>query len=394
MAVTNPLLTASDEAVHRMTLETTKAQGLANEAFTSTEFLSLELEYLFSRTWVFAGVLSDVPNQGDIKPITVAGRELFMVTNYEGITKVFFNVCPHRGARLVVDDKNNSKVLTCPYHAWSFTLDGKLRGRPHFHGPNNHDKSSTNDIYLFEVRSATWNDWVFVNLDGQAPEFDSYMESLMRRNVDWKLDSFHLGHYQSYEFHCNWKLAVENYFDNYHVFKIHPQLIEMQNMSDNTGMTIDGYHMFNYPTIAGEGRGLTVDPDGPTLPDVAGISSKIAKQMRYCTLFPNSAINMFTSNVEFLMFEPVSVNETIMHMWFYFSEEAATSDFYSRGREAVVADWTALNAEDSDICERLQFGRSCDAYDGGRFSTYWDTGTLHFHRQIAEAIRGLGKFSR
>ena len=220
------------------------------------------------------------------------------------------------------------------------------------------------------------------------------MGPLMRRYQDWNLGAFRLGHYQPYTFHCNWKLAIENFFDNYHVFRVHPDLIAMQNMADNRGMTIDGHHMFNYPTMAGEGRGLKVDPDGAQLPDVAGLSPDISRQMRYCTLFPNSAMTLFSSNVQFLSFEPVGVDKTVMHMWFYFVEDAAHNEQHRAGREALLSDWSALNAEDIGICARLQQGRSCDAYDGGRFSPFWDAGTLHFHRQVAEAVRGIGDFSR
>lgn len=394
MSITDPYSAVTNEIIERMSLETTQARGLPNEAFTSSAFLDLELKHVFSRTWVFAGVLSDVPNPGDVKPIDVAGRSLFMATGFDGKTRVFHNVCPHRGARLVVDDARQARALTCPYHAWSFTLDGELQGRPHFHGPENHDREGTSDVCLFEVRSGTWNDWIFVNLDGQAVDFETYMGPVMRRYQDWHLGSFRIGHYQPYTFNCNWKLAIENFFDNYHVFKVHPALIAMQNPDDNCGMTIDGHHMFNYPTMAGEGRGLAHDPNGAQLPDVPGLSHAINRQMRYCTLFPNATMTMFPSNVQFLMFEPVTVDETVMHMWFYFVEEAVQTAKHREGRDAVIADWDVLNAEDIGICRRLQQGRSCDAYDGGRFSAYWDTGTLHFHRQVAQAVRGIGDFAR
>ena len=394
MSGIDPNLVVSDEIIARMTPDLTQARGLPNEAFTSEEFLHLELKHLFSRTWVFAGVKSDVPKPGDVKPIEVAGRSLFMTTDRDGQTRVFHNVCPHRGARLVVEQTKQARTLTCPYHAWSFSLSGELQGRPHFHGPDNHDRNSASDVCLFEVRSAAWNDWIFVNLDGQASDFETYLGPAIQRYQDWHLGSFRVGHYQPYRFHCNWKLAIENFFDNYHVFKVHPALIEMQNDYDNRGMTIDGHHMFNYPTMAGEGRGLAVDPGGAKLPDVPGLSPEIKRQMRYCTLFPNAAMTLFPSNVQFLMFEPVTVDETVMHMWFYFVEDAADSDQHVEGREALLADWETLNAEDIGICQRLQQGRACDAYDGGRFSPYWDNGTVHFHHQIAQALRGIGDFAR
>ena len=161
----------SDEIVEALGRETEFARGLPNEAFTSQAFLDLENQYVFSRSWVFAGPASDLPDCGDVKPVEVAGRSLFMARGQDGQIRVFQNVCPHRGTRLVTEVMRRTSVLTCPYHAWSYDLDGNLRGRPHYHGPDKHDRGNNggNDqVCLFTVRSATGHDWVFVNLDGNA----------------------------------------------------------------------------------------------------------------------------------------------------------------------------------------------------------------------------------
>ena len=386
----------ADDVMELMTSETMTARGLPNEAFTSPDFLALELEQLFARTWIFVGVASDISNPGDVKPVEVAGRALLMATDHQGKTRVFHNVCPHRGARLVTGDACNTTVLTCPYHAWSFALNGELQGRPHFYGPGKHDRNATgtSSVCLFEARSARWNDLVFVNMDGQAPAFETYMSPLMTRYQDWDLGAFHVGHYKAYTFDCNWKLAVENFFDQYHVFNVHPALNAMQTPADRFGMTPDGHHLFNQSVMAGEGRGLAIDSDAPLLPEPPGLSPAARRELRYCTVFPNGAMTFFPTNFEFLMFEPVSVDKTVMHMWFYFVGDAARLEEHREARETVVEEWDLLNSEDIGICRRLQQGRSCDAYDGGRFSPYWDAGTVHFHRQIAEAVRGIGSFER
>ena len=153
----------SDEIVKALGRETEFARGLPNEAFTSQAFLDLENRYVFSRSWVFAGPASDVADRGDVKPVDVAGRPLFMVRGRDDEIRVFQNVCPHRGTRLVTEEMRRTSVLTCPYHAWSYGLDGALVARPHYHGPDKHDRGNNggNDrVCLFEVRSATWHDWV------------------------------------------------------------------------------------------------------------------------------------------------------------------------------------------------------------------------------------------
>ena len=385
----------SDQVLEQLAKDTGLARGLPNEAFTSPAFLALENEKLFPSTWVFAAPASDVPDPGDVKPVEVAGRSLFLVRSPGGEIRVFHNVCPHRGARLVTQPLRNAQALTCPYHAWSYELDGNLKGRPHYHGPEQHDRGNNgggDHVCLFEVASARWHDWVFINLDGRAGAFEDYMAPAMARYEAWDFATFKRGHYQAFDFGCNWKLAVENFCDNYHVFKVHPSLDDMQTPGDRFPMGPDGNHMFAYYTMAAEGRGLTIDPHGPILPVSPTLPDELRRNSPFCNIFPNATMAIFPSNVEFFMVEPIDTESCIMHVWFYFVGDAAQSDEHREARENVVTEWANLNAEDAGICHRLQQGRSCDAYDGGRLAPYWDAGTVHFHRQVAHAIRGDGPF--
>ena len=387
----------SDDILEALGRETEFARGLPNEAFTTQAFLDLENQTVFSRSWVFAGPASDVADRGDVKPVAVAGRSLFMARGQDDEIRVFQNVCPHRGTRLVTDVMRRTSVLTCPYHAWSYGLDGHLKGRPHYHGPDKHDRGNnggSDRVCLFAVRSATWHDWVFVNLDGKAPPFEEYMAPAISRYDSYRLGSFRCTKHLSFEFACNWKLAVENFCDVYHVFKVHPTLDKMQTPADRFAMEPDGHHLFNWYPFAGPGRGLTIDADGPLLPELPELSEQLRSRCNFCGLFPNTSMTIYPSNLQFNTFEPVGAERCIMHMWFYFVGDAAQASEHEAAREEVCAEWTHLNAEDIGICQRLQEGRHCDAYDGGRLAPYWDTGTVHFHRQIADAIRGEGAFER
>ena len=399
-AFDDPYSAVSDSVIEKLSADTADARGLPNEAFTDPRFLDLELKHVFTRTWVFAGLLSDVPNAGDIKPIAVAGRPLFLATDRDGKTRVFHNVCPHRGARLVEEDSSGKKLLVCPYHAWSFTLDGTLKGRPHFHGPGKHEHSGnetaeSSKACLFEVRSASWNDLIFVNLDGEAAPFEEYMTPVFEHFKQWDLTSYHFGNYQAFEFHSNWKLTIENFCDVYHVFKVHPALDEMQTDLDRFPMTPGGSHMLSTFGLTDQaGRGLSVDPNGELLPSVEDVSEEMRKNLPFCNVFPNSTMILFPSNLEFIAFEPVGVDKTIMHVFFfYYTKDAAKSEQYAGARQQLADDWALVLEEDAAVCSGLQTSRVCEAYDGGRLSPYWDGGTLHFHKQIAEAIRGLGVYA-
>ena len=231
----------SDEVLEGLGRDTAEVRGLPNEAFTTDAFLSLEYRTLFKRSWVFAGRASAIANPGDVEPVEIAGSSLFMVRDTDQKIRVFHNVCPHRGARLVIESMQGAPSLTCPYHAWSYELDGDLKGRPHFHGPNQHDRGNAEGenamdrVCLFEVRSSLWHDWVFVNLDGVAQPFDDYLAPIHSHLDGWDLSQFRFARHDRFEFRCNWKLAAENFSDYYHNFKVHPDMVGAAFVAEKSG---------------------------------------------------------------------------------------------------------------------------------------------------------------
>ena len=386
----------STEVLEGLSRDTSSARGLPNAAFNSDEFLALEYERLFKRSWVFAGRASELASKGDVKPVDVAGRALFLIRGADNKVRVFHNVCPHRGARLVVESQHAASALTCPYHAWSYGLDGKLKGRPHYHGPEHHDRANgtnANDICLFKVRSHTWHDWVFVNLDGEACSFDEYMAPTVSRFEGFDLSQFRYGCYDRFEFRCNWKLAAENFSDTYHVFKVHPGLDDTYTQIERSTAYADGVHMFMLNSLPEPGH-LFSPVTVRSLPELTGIRKERTLDQPAAILFPNVGFVVSPGNLEFVYFEPVSAGRCIMHLWFYFVGDGADAPEHEEARQLVVADFRKINVEDEGICLRLQQGRQCDAYDGGRLAPFWDAGTAHYHRQIADAILGRGAFSR
>ena len=396
---TDPRSVLSDQVLANLDHDTEHVRGLPNEAFTTQAFLDWEQQYLFPRTWMFAGRASAIGNSGDVQPVEVAGRSLFMTRDATGEVRVFHNVCPHRGARLVIEPSNGARALTCPYHAWSFEMNGSLKGRPHFHGPDQHDTGNgTNkgphEICLFSARSAVWHDWVFVNLDGQAPAFEEYIHPLAKHFEPWDLDQFRFAHHDEFIFECNWKLAIENFMDTYHVFKVHKALDEVYEQETRATGREAGVHMTQLNSLGGPSRGLTLDRDGPVLPDLANLDEGLERLQPAANVFPNVTITLSPGNLGYFLFEPLGHSRCIMHMWFYFVGDACEAPRHELAREKVYAEWIHINREDESVCRRMQEGRTCDAYDGGHLAPYWDRGTAHFQTQVANAILGRGAFER
>ena len=397
---TDAIALLSDEVLAGLSRETTKVRGLPNDAFTTQAFLSLEHKTLFKRSWIFAGRASGIADPGDVEPVDVAGSSLFMVRESDDRIRVFHNVCPHRGARLVIESLRGTPALTCPYHAWTFDLNGDLRGRPHFDGPGRHDRGNTegehakDHVCLFEVRSALWHDWVFVNLDGVAQSFNDYIEPIRSHLDGWDLAQFRFAYHDRFEFRCNWKLAVENFSDYYHNFKVHPSMVGAAYVPEESGPAHPaGIHLSLLSMMTGSDQMFSKSTVGG-LPTLSGLTDEKRLTQPAAIVFPNTAVVVSPAYMQFVYFEPVDPGRCIMHLLFYFVGEAARAPEYEMSRQLAYAEFETINGEDEGICLRLQEGRSCDAYDGGRLAPYWDASTAHFHRQVAEAILGRGTFAR
>lgn len=380
----------SDEVLQRLSDPLHQVRGLPNEVFTSEAFMRLEQNSLFPRSWVFAGRASHVGTAGDRIPIDVVGHPLFMIKDASGRVRVFHNVCPHRGARIVPSCGHAASVV-CPYHAWTFDFDGVLRGRPHFHGPGDNDVDGEQGVEaprLFEVRTATWADWVFVNLDGTAPEFESYAAALFREWTDYDLSDIVHAHHLTVDYGCNWKLALENYADFYHVFKVHPVLDASLSPEQRRSTLCEGAVMHNETWTHERYATLSVMEGAPSLPDMEGPTANGRRRTVFAVLFPNCAINIHHSDVQFSYFEPLSTSATRLHRHFYFRGEAATDPQFETVRDQIFADWEVVLREDEGVCALVQQGRGSPAYDGGRFAPGWDEGTRHFHQLVARAVTG------
>lgn len=385
----------SDDVLSALAGPTDTVRGLPNAAFTTDAFLALEKKRLFPRGWVFAGRAGDIAEAGDARPVEVAGHPLILVRGKDGAIRVFHNVCLHRGARLLAEPVSGARALTCVYHRWAYELDGRLRGRPHYHGMNEHDAGETGggDACLFAVRSHVWHDWVFVNIDGQAPGFEEYLGPALARFEGYDIGSFRCERHRSYEFASNRKLAVENYCDYYHVFSVHPTLHQIMDHDYRQAMQIEGRHLMNFYPLASDGHGITPESNAPALPVQPDLAPDKKNQMTYIALFPNTAVNIYPTNAQFVTFDPVAPDRCVMNIWFYYVGDAARDEAFAAARDEVCDEWGKLNAEDEDVCARMQQGRASAAYDGGRLAPFWDQGTAHFHTMIAHAVRGDGPFA-
>jgi len=150
-----------------------RAKGLPNEHYISKDVFDEEKRSVLFKNWAGIGFGKDIPEPGDAKPIDFLGMPLLMVRNREGAIGVFQNTCRHRGMILIEKATRIRATIRCPYHSWCYDLNGALRATPHVGGPgrNSHECIDRDALGLFRIRTYVWQDVIFVNISGDAPEF-------------------------------------------------------------------------------------------------------------------------------------------------------------------------------------------------------------------------------
>ncbi|MDA7638835.1 aromatic ring-hydroxylating dioxygenase subunit alpha [Candidatus Pelagibacter sp.] len=366
-----------------------KAHGLPNECYTNSDYLTIERDRIFKDKWSVIGVGSSVPNVGDTQPYNLLGIPLIILRDKERKVRVFHNVCSHRGFKLLDKPCSLKNVLRCPYHSWSYDFNGKLVATPHIGGLNIHetekfDKSSSN---LKEVRTKVWMDIIFVNLNGDELEFDEYIKPLEERwskfisKEDQKLLKHSKDHgYFSLDVKSNWKFAIENYCESYHLPWIHPELNKVSNISNH-------YHIQGLPNrFAGQGTNKYDQPvkGNQSFDNFPNWPKDLSKKAEYIALFPNVMIGLHIDHFYIFWLEPKSVSETKEHlMMYYVGDDSANGPEFTEMRKKNAEFWKEVMSEDIKAIEGMQEGRSSPVYNGGNFSPIMDNPTYEFHKWIA-----------
>ncbi len=369
-----------------------KAHGLPNECYLNDEYKLIERKKLFEEKWVVIGVASSLPNIGDAKPFDLLGIPLMIFRDQNKKIKVFHNVCSHRGYKLLQKKCNVKNIIRCPYHSWAYNLEGELTATPHIGGMNNHDakyfeKSKSN---LKEVRSTVWLDMIMVNISGNAENFNDYIKPLSDRWAKfWPEQDRKLIRYSkdfSYfvlKARCNWKFAIENYCESYHLPWVHPGLNAYSRIDDH-------YHIQGLPNrFAGQGT-VVYDPKFkgtkkfPCFPNWPKEKEKIAE---YVALFPNVMLGIHKDHYYAYWLEPISLSYTLEHMEIYYvGDDPANSEEFKSLRKQNYKLWHSIQSEDLNIIEGMQEGRNSPIYNGGNFSPVMDNPTHHFHKWVVENI--------
>jgi choline monooxygenase len=391
ITMTGKIPAATLEAVRQPLAQ---AQGMPNAAYADPALFELERDQVLGKTWAGLAFASELPKKGFAKPVDFMGLPLLIMRNREDELKVFHNVCSHRGMMLIREETEVQGVVRCPYHSWTYDLNGNLKGTPHIGGVGVHKVAgfSCDNHGLKEIRSARWLGMVFINLSADAPSFVDYIQPLMERweaftgsgGMD-QLKVANTGSSMELRVEANWKLAVENYCEAYHLPWVHPALNSYSPLDQHYNLIVNEY-------MSGQGTRTynPANPTGVTLPQFADWPPEKVRTGEYVSLYPNVLLGIQVDHVFAIILQPQAHNRTLEKLQLYYVGAAAIGDEYAACRSSVLDSWRVVFGEDVFAVEGMQNGRRSPGFSGGVFSPVLDEPTHHFHtwtaNRYAEAI--------
>jgi Rieske 2Fe-2S family protein len=355
--------------------------GLPGEAYTSPDVFAWEMDHFFDAGWVCAGRQEEIPAEGDRIAVRVGLESALVVRQGGDAIQAFFNVCRHRGHELLeVGSRATGERLQCPYHAWSYALDGRLRSAPRL-GPRP-DFDPQNHA-LTPLRTEVLEGWIFVNASGEAPALREYLGNLVPLLRPHRPASLLVGARTDYVVHANWKLVGENYHECYHCESIHPELCLVTPPDSGANYRPDGAWVGGSMELRPEAEtmSLTGKSAGGPLP---GLDASQRRLVYYVGVFPNLYISAHPDYVLTHRVEPLAPDRSrVICEWLFPPEVLQRPGF----DPSYATDfWDVTNKQDWHAIESVQRGVSSRAFRPGPISRPEDA-VYQFISLVAQGYR-------
>ncbi len=348
------------------------ARTLPQRNFISPEVFAEELEKIFARHWVLVGHQSEVAESGDYFVRDVADESIVIVRDKNGEVRAFYNVCRHRGTRLCEEERGHAAAIQCPYHAWTYGLDGRLIGAPHM----DEVKAFKRERYsLRPVHAAIWEGSIFVNLANQPVPLEEWFAPLGEKFAQWHLPRLQSAKRVEYDVKANWKLMFENYSECYHCPGVHPMLSKVSpyDSAENDlteGPFLGGFMKINQGkslTMSGQACALAIDHPASRSYGEASEQTQVGERVFYYSIFPNMLLSMHPDYVMVHQLWPEAADRTrIICDWFFNPDAFGRPDFNPRD---AIEFWDVTNKQDWHVCELSQQGIASRAYEPGPYSS-------------------------
>lgn len=339
------------------------ARTLAGRYYTSEEILAEENERVFGRGWICVGREANIAEAGAYELASIAGESIIVLRDRAGTVRAFYNVCRHRGTRLCSAERGRlSETIQCPYHAWTYRLDGRLVGAPHMSETPGFDMS---EYPLHAVALARWEGFLFVNLAREPEPFERAFAPVAGRFARYNLGALRTVRHIEYEVKANWKLILQNYSECLHCPTIHPELSTKLPYTSGANDLVEGAFLGGYMEIKAPNESATISGRACAIP-LGELAGDDQRRAYYYTLFPTMMISLHPDYAVFYTVWPVSARSSRVVCEWMVNPLAPEQPGYN------IADaeefWDRTNRQDWDICERSQLGVSSRVYAPGPYS--------------------------
>jgi glycine betaine catabolism A len=357
---------------------------LPGEAYTSSDVFAREQEVVFARRWILVGRSDEIAEPGTFITRTIANESVILVRRHDGAASAFLNVCRHRGARMLLEERGTcGKVIRCPYHSWSYALDGTLQGAPNIREWALGDERQ--ELALQAVSVHEQHGFLWVRLaDGPAFADDIGGQLASRlgdadRVEQWDLARLRTGRRIVYDVRANWKLIVENFMECYHCSTIHPELVDVV-PEFRGGLGSQSY---------GPGYGSQVETAGFTvdgragLPAIASVAEDDQDRYYGMTLRPSMLLNLVADHAIVHRLEPLAADRSRVTCDWLFEPETLASGA-DIGPSVELFD--RVNLQDFDACERCQLGATSRAFAHGGVLVPVEHHLEGFYEEVRQAL--------
>ena len=353
-----------------------EAWTIPSSWYTDERVFRLEQETVFSRSWQVAARTDQFTGSGDYVTTEIAAEPIAIVRGSDKELRGFFNVCRHHAAAVITDAEGHANQLRCPYHGWTYSLEGELKGTPDFNDVCGFDRSRNG---LLPVETAMWEKWIFARLANKKNQsLESFLgPDLIDQIHPINLNELHWFARRQYILNCNWKVFVDNYLDGgYHVPHLHRGLDSVLDYSKYTIENGARYCLQSSPMVS-----LASDSFRDGLPPAHNeiVAVRSGERALYYWLYPNFMMNYYEGVLDTNLVRPITIDRTEVIFDFYFADVSAAAR--ARNLKSVEVG-ERIQQEDVGICESVQRGLKSRSYQAGRLSARREGGEHLFHRLL------------
>ena len=328
-----------------------QSRMLPRAAYTSQRVLDFELARFFAGSWVCVGRAEDLPAPGAQRAARAGGVGVLLVRGADGQVRAFANVCRHRGHELLpAGGAACRRTVLCPYHAWTYDLDGSLRVAPGFRGADGFDPAAHG---LVELPVEVWHGFLLCNGSGDAPPLAEHVGALDGLVAPYRPERLVALASHAYEVEANWKVVLENYHECYHCPLIHPELCQVSPPDSGRNLALPGAWVGGTMILRDHAATMSLDGRSGGVP-IPGLAGEALRTVLYAGLLPNLLLSLHPDYLMTHLIAPLAPDRCEIRCTWYFPPEAVARPGFD---PAYGVDfWDRTNRQDWAACESVQRG--------------------------------------